>query len=239
MSEEEVKAHTKKQWKKAPCSISIEPLLFATGKIHDFKAGDNFPPTYITVSNATGQKITKGVIGGNKHNLSVVQKLYYIGSDLPQELPDLSLAVKESLNQDSHSNPIELLCVSNCTPRSDVFGFQKVNGGFKKSGYYLMKFNVEPKTSKSQLMLEMKCFVKPGEAERVDWEWESEVGDVRLGEELPPLSLSLFDEFDNLAKTSLYADKVSLLVETSSYEIKAECKICANKGKINLTNINT
>ena len=237
LSEEEVKAHTKKQWKKAPCSISIEPLLFATGKIHDFKAGDNFPPTYITVSNATGQKITKGVIGGNKHNLSVVQKLYYIGSDLPQELPDLSLAVKESLNQDSHSNPIELLCVSNCTPRSDVFGFQKVNGGFKKSGYYLMKFNVEPKTSKSQLMLEMKCFVKPGEAERVDWEWESEVGDVRLGEELPPLSLSLFDEFDNLAKTSLYADKVSLLVETSSYEIKAECKICANKGKINLTNI--
>ena len=220
LSAEEAEAHVKKQWRQAPATISIEPMMLATGETHTFAAGDKFPPTYAAVANASGHKVTRGISYGKKQNLSVIQKLYYLGPDLPQETPDLTLAVRESVSPaGSGASPVEVLCVSNCTPRNDVFGFQKVNGGLTKAGHYLMKYTVEPNTSKSPLVLEMRCLVSPGPARRMELEAEAKIEVAHLGETLPSLTLALFDDFDNLVEMGPYMDKVTLAVDTGTEEI--------------------
>jgi hypothetical protein len=139
----------------------------------------------------------------------------------------------------------ELLCVSNCTPRSDVFGFQKVNGGFKKTGHYLMRFSVEPSAGRSPLLLEVNCFVRPCEPERMELEWESEFQEVRLGQNLPSLSLLLFDEFDNqIQQTGIgfsELSKVDLVVEMENVDaqVDVERRVVddSDDGKINVREI--
>ena len=203
LSTAEAEAHCKKVWGKAPCHVAVEPLHLATGKVASFGAGDNFPPTYVAVTNAAGQRCTKCVTEGKKQNLSVVQRLYFLGDDGAGEPQDNRAAAAEGE---------ELLCVTNCTPKHEIFGFEKVKGGLKRSGRYLMRFTVEPAAGgRKPLSLEVNISVSAGPCSRMELEWAggqdlaSSHDRCALGEPMPDLSLRLFDDNDNPAPSAAAA----------------------------------
>ncbi len=50
--------------------------MLATGKVHEFDAGDYIPETTLSVLNGAGQKMTKGQFAGERAAVVVTQRLW-------------------------------------------------------------------------------------------------------------------------------------------------------------------
>ena len=61
-----------------PCSLQLEPMRLGTGNAVELAAGSSIPETAVTVLGGGAQRMTRGMVGGEKAAFSVVQRLWRV-----------------------------------------------------------------------------------------------------------------------------------------------------------------
>ena len=60
----------------APAVVHLEPAELSTSSTFSLAAGGTIPESSVKVSNALGQSLVKALVGGQKVQLTVVQRLW-------------------------------------------------------------------------------------------------------------------------------------------------------------------
>ena len=66
-----------------PCSLQLEPMRLATGNAVELAAGSSIPETGVAVLGGGAQRMTRGLVGGEKAAFAVVQRLWRVEANSP------------------------------------------------------------------------------------------------------------------------------------------------------------
>ena len=61
--------------------LCLEPAALGSGRSLQLAAGEALPATSIVMRNAAGKRMTKAFLGGQKQQLSVLQRLWRLTED--------------------------------------------------------------------------------------------------------------------------------------------------------------